>query len=92
MAPAVVVRLLERAVQRRAENAVNWPRGRELAAATEPLAFRDVRHAVALLVHRKIAQVAEQNRVRIRALETIDFNTSIENKELAVLLKFHKNG
>ena len=80
MAPAVVVRLLERAVQRRAENAVNRPRGRELAAATEPLAFRDVRHAVALLVHREIAQIAEQNRVRICALETTSFNQCVENE------------
>ena len=68
MTPAIVVRLLECSIERGAQNAIHGPRRGELAAATEPLALWNVWHTVALLVNRQVAQVAEEDRVRIRAL------------------------
>ena len=66
--PAAVVRLLERAALVRTEAAVDGARRRLEAAAAQPLALGDVRHAVALLVHRKVAHVAEQDHVAVLAL------------------------
>lgn len=71
MGPAGVVRLLEGAPLVGTQGAVHGATRRLQAAATQPLALGDVRHAVALLVHRQVAHVAEQDHVAVLALAVV---------------------
>jgi len=71
VSPARVVRLLEGAPLVGAEGAVHGAAGRLQAAAAQPLALGDVGHAVALLVHRQVAHVAEQDHVAVLTLAVI---------------------
>lgn len=71
MRPARIVRLLEGAALVGTESAVDRPAGRLQAAAAQPLALGDVGHAVALLVHRQVAHVAEQDHVAVLTLAVV---------------------
>lgn len=71
MSPASVVCLLESPPLVGTQSAVHGSTRRLQAAPTQPLALRDVRHAVALLVYSQVAHVTKQDHVAVLTLSVI---------------------
>lgn len=67
MGPAAIVSLLECTPFVRTQTAIHSPRGGLQAAATQPLAFWDIWHPVALLMHGKVTHVTKQNHIAVLA-------------------------
>lgn len=69
--PTTIVGLLEGSVLAGTETAVHRAGGRLQTATAQPLALGYVRHAIALLMHGQIAQIAEENLVGVLTLTII---------------------
>lgn len=69
--PACVVCLFESTSLVGTESTVHSSTGRLQAATTEPLAFWDVGHTVALLVYCQVTHVAEQDHIAVLTLSIV---------------------
>lgn len=69
--PACIVRLFESASLVGTECTVHSSTRRLQAAATQPLALRDIGHAVALLVYCQVTHVAEQDHIAVLTLPVV---------------------
>jgi len=68
VSPSAVVRALDGPAADRAHAARHVVGNTRLASSTQPLALRDVRHAIAFLVYGKVARITEQDHVNVGAL------------------------
>ena len=75
MSPTIIIGLFEGTASIWTESAVDCTRRRLETSPAKPLAFRDVRYTVTLLVDGEVAHVTEENHIAVLAF-AIHANTA----------------